>query len=229
MTNTPREDESSIAGRMREKKPSKELGARLRSARERQGVSLRGLARYAGVSPSLVSQIERGGVMPSVGTLFTIATELGLVIDDLFQDKQTQTGAGISRRESDSATGDTNNPIVAPHRRKVIRLAGGVRWEQLTPTSDAQVEFRLVVYEVGAASCPEDSLIRHSGKEYAYIVSGHLGLKLGFEDFELSPGDSVSFDAHVPHRLWGLGDEPAVAIWVLLNPHADNRAPAPES
>ena len=45
-------------------------------------MTVRGLARYIGVSPSLVSQIERGRVMPSVGTLYTIANELGLPVTE---------------------------------------------------------------------------------------------------------------------------------------------------
>jgi DNA-binding XRE family transcriptional regulator len=50
------------------------LGARLRLSRERTGMTVRGMARAIGVSPSLVSQIERGRVMPSVGTLYAIST-----------------------------------------------------------------------------------------------------------------------------------------------------------
>src|ERR1700704_1002758 len=65
---------------------SADLGMRLREGRERKGFTVRGLARYVGVSPSLVSQIERGKVMPSVGTLYTIANQLDLVVDDLFRD-----------------------------------------------------------------------------------------------------------------------------------------------
>jgi mannose-6-phosphate isomerase-like protein (cupin superfamily) len=158
--------------------------------------------------------------MPSVGTLYTIANELGLVVDDLFRDKET-----ASRRGRDRGDGldDSADAVVRPGRRKVIRLAGGVRWERLTPRPDKEVEFLMVVYEVGASSCPEDSLIRHGGKEYAYMISGRLGIKLGFEDFELGPGESITFDAQVPHRLWTIGHEPAVALWVVLNRHGDSR------
>src|SRR3954466_14883087 len=66
-------------------KMSANLGPRLRVAREQKGMTVRGLARYVGVSPSLVSQIERSRVMPSVGTLYAIANQLGLVVDDLFK------------------------------------------------------------------------------------------------------------------------------------------------
>jgi mannose-6-phosphate isomerase-like protein (cupin superfamily) len=84
-------------------------------------------------------------------------------------------------------------------------------------------EFLVVVYNVGAESCPTDALIRHGGKEYACIISGRLGIRIGFEEFELGPGDSIAFDAQMPHRLWTLGREPAEALWVVLNRHGDNR------
>jgi hypothetical protein len=56
---------------------------------------------------------------------------------------------------------------------------------------------------------------------------GRLGVKIGFESFELGPGDAITFDARMPHRLWTIGDEPAAAVWVVLNRHGDTRsAPA---
>ena len=124
---------------------SKDLGARLRQARERKGFTVRGLARYVGVSPSLVSQVERGRVMPSVGTLYSIANQLELVVDDLFRD------AGKGPRGDRGATrDDAADPVQRPANRKTIRLAEGVRWERLTPRPDPEVEFLYVVYEAGA-------------------------------------------------------------------------------
>ena len=196
------------------------IGPKLRQAREHKNMSVRGLARYVGVSPSLVSQIERGRVMPSVGTLYSIANELGLVVDDLF------TGAQPRSRKSDRAdmaVADVVNPVLKSGQRKIIKLADGVRWERLTPTPDKDVEFLVVVYDVGAESCPKDALIRHGGKEYAYVLSGRLGIKIGFEEFELGAGDSIAFDAQMPHRLWTVGKEPAEALWVVLNRHGDAR------
>jgi transcriptional regulator with XRE-family HTH domain len=199
---------------------SSAIGPRLRQAREQKNMSVRGLARYVGVSPSLVSQIERGRVMPSVGTLYSLANELGLVVDDLFTGAQTRKNRD---RDDDMAAADVANPVLKSGQRKVIKLADGVRWERLTPTPDKDVEFLVVVYDVGAESCSKDALIRHGGKEYAYILSGQLGIKIGFEEFELGPGDSIAFDAQMPHRLWTVGREPAEALWVVLNRHGDNR------
>jgi transcriptional regulator with XRE-family HTH domain len=214
----PERDQSKVAASRA--KVSSGIGPKLRQARERKNMSVRGLARYVGVSPSLVSQIERGRVMPSVGTLYSIANELGLVVDDLFGGTHSRSKG---RDESEHAVADIANPVLTAGQRKSIRLADGVRWERLTPTPDRDVEFLVVVYDVGAESCPKDALIRHGGKEYAYMISGRLGIKIGFEDFELGPGDSIAFDAQMPHRLWTIGREPAEAIWVVLNRHGDSR------
>ena len=188
------------------------LGTRLREARERVGITVRGLARTVGVSASLISQIETGRVMPSVATLYAIANELNLLVDDLFRDP---TPAPRSRGAKSSVA--PTGPVQRGGERRSIRLAAGVRWELLTPAPDDDVEFLYVVYDVGGASCAENALQRHGGKEYAYIISGRLGVRIGFEQFELAAGDSITFDAQMPHRLWAIGDEPAIAIWVVRN------------
>src|SRR5712692_5195086 len=91
---------------------SKDLGARLRAAREGKGMTVRGLARYVGVSPSLVSQIERSRVMPSVGTLYAIANELGLVVDDLFRGSAPKTKGRDRSVEKESSFADIQNPVL---------------------------------------------------------------------------------------------------------------------
>jgi transcriptional regulator with XRE-family HTH domain len=196
------------------------FGSRLRAERKRLDISLRELARRIDVSPSLVSQIERGLAMPSVSTLWLLATELGLTLDQLFSTPE-RSPSGQATPHKDVSPPET--PVQHPHTRKRIRLAGGVLWERLTAQSDDEVEFLRVVYEAGAESCPPDSLFRHGGKEYAYILSGRLGLQIGFETYELDAGDSVTFSAQMPHRLWAIGSEPAQAIWVVINRTNDKR------
>ena len=205
------------------------LGAKLRAARERSGATVRGVARAVGGSPRLVSQIERGRVMPSVGTLYAITTELGLLLDEVFKDGPETAGPAPSAPAAiDPAPGvtraRTDGPVQRHETRRVIRLASGVRWELLTATPDDELEFLYVVYDVGGESCAEDSMMRHGGKEYAYVLSGRLGVKIGFEEFEIRPGDSISFDAQMPHRLFAMGEQPAVAVWAVLNRQGDRRA-----
>jgi transcriptional regulator with XRE-family HTH domain len=197
--------------------PSK-VGNRLRAERERRGMSLRELARRVGVSPSLVSQIELDRVNPSVSTLYALVTELGMTMSDVFGDS-AQTASRVVRARSDG-----DGLVARPETRQVINLASGVRWESLTTHSDPDVEFLYVVYPVGAESCPEDALVTHAGREYGYVASGTLGVRVGFDEYELGAGASIAFDSSSPHRLWAVGAEPVTAIWVVIGRAADPRA-----
>ncbi len=192
----------------------RDLGPRLNAARMQAGVGLRALARQIGVSPALISQIESGRTAPSVSTLYAIATALNLSFDYLFR--------------GESPAGDRATPgpakVQHAHERPTVRLASGVRWERLTWTVRNDFEFLHVVYEVGSASCEEGVLLQHGGEEYAYVLSGRLGLIIGSDHYELGAGDSLSFDASTPHRIWNADDHPALAIWAVLQRRFDERA-----
>jgi transcriptional regulator with XRE-family HTH domain len=193
------------------------IGPRLRAQREQMGLSLREVARRIGVSASLISQIERDKVNPSVSTLYALTQELRLTMGDLFAvDDVVSAGSSASSPVRTA-------PLVTPEQRAVITLASGVTWERLTPTSDPTIEFLYVVYDAGSESCPEDSLVTHGGREYGYVVSGRLGVRIGFDEYDLGPGDSVSFDSSSPHRLWTMGNEPVEAIWVVVGRQSDAR------
>jgi transcriptional regulator with XRE-family HTH domain len=206
-----------VATTDRSLEPSK-VGSRLRRERERRGISLRELARRVGVSPSLVSQIELDRVNPSVSTLYALVTELGLTMGEVFGDVAQPTPRIVPERHDDESLAAT------PGTRSILNLASGVRWERLTPHSEPDVEFLYVVYPVGAESCSEDALVRHGGREYGYVSSGTLGVRVGFDEYELGPGASIAFDSSSPHRLWTIGDEPVHAIWVVIGRAADPRA-----
>lgn len=184
-------------------------------------MSLRELARRVGVSPSLVSQIELDRVNPSVSTLYALVSELGMTMSDVFGDG-AQPAPRVRRPQRD-ADGDEGR-VTRPDARRVINLASGVRWERLTPRSDPDVEFLHVMYPVGAESCPQDALVTHGGREYGYVTSGTLGVRVGFDEYELGPGTSIVFDSSSPHRLWAIGDEPVHAVWLVIGRGADPRA-----
>jgi transcriptional regulator with XRE-family HTH domain len=193
------------------------IGGRLRAERERRRISLRELARRVGVSPSLVSQIELDRVNPSVSTLYALVTELGMTMSEVFGDSRPAERAAPH-------VSSTDGLAERPETRRVIDLASGVRWERLTPHTDRDVEFLYVTYPVGAESCPEDALMTHGGKEYGYVTSGTLGVRVGFEEYELGPGGSIAFDSSSPHRLWTIGDEPVSAVWFVIGRKADPRS-----
>ena len=192
-----------------------DLGSRLREERERARISQRELARRLGVSASLISQIESGQSKPSVSTLYAIVTELGVSLDDVFRihDDELSIATAVGA-ESDSAV--VARPVVHPTERHVVELDSGVIWERLTSHEHEDVDFLHVIYDVGGSSASDERLMRHPGREYGYVLSGRLGVQLGFERHELGPGDSIAFDSTTPHRLWNLGDEAVHGIWFVV-------------
>lgn len=192
-----------------------DLGSRLREERERARISQRELARRLGVSASLISQIESGQSKPSVSTLYAIVTELDVSLDDVFRvhDDELSIATAVGA-ESDSAI--VARPVVHPTERHVVELDSGVIWERLTSHEHEDVDFLHVIYDVGGSSASDERLMRHPGREYGYVLSGRLGVQLGFERHELGPGDSIAFDSTTPHRLWNLGDEAVHGIWFVV-------------
>jgi mannose-6-phosphate isomerase-like protein (cupin superfamily)/DNA-binding XRE family transcriptional regulator len=252
------------------------LGARLRLAREGRRLSVREVARRIGCSASLISQIERGVSAPSVGVLYSLATELGSSLDYLLfgsdQARRTdlrsrpdpaqagglggqagglggqagglggqgsglggqagglggqagglggQGGGGSGPAAAAVGRGATvSQPPCIVQRadcRKIIDLASGVRWERLTPGSDAMTDFLEVVYSPGGHSTDERRPLRHDGREYGLVISGTLQANVGFESYELGPGDSIAFDSSTPHEYLNRTGDVVHAIWVVVH------------
>lgn len=208
------------------------LGARLREERDRVGLSLRELARRLEVSPSLVSQIETGKTQPSVRTLYAMVSELGVSLDDVFAPTSKEpdvqpppSSPRTSRQKVSSPAGEEAEPTEGHGRiqraatRRVIDLGSGVHWERLTTWDDRDVDFLYAIYEAGGSSSPDGSLMRHNGREFGIVLTGRLGVTVGFEEHVLGPGDSIAFESSSPHRLHNDGDEVVTAIWMVLGRH----------
>ena len=101
--------------------------------------------------------------------------------------------------------------------RRIIDLASGVRWERLTPQSEAMTDFLEVIYSPGGHSTDERRPLRHDGREYGLIISGTLQANVGFESYELGPGDSIAFDSSVPHEYLNKTGDYVHAIWVVVH------------
>jgi len=208
------------------------MGDRLRAARVARGLSLRALAERLGVSPSLISQVETGRAKPSVSTLYAIVNALGISLDELlFTDAWSASSALVRPLPGSPDNGERTarkgaaalpvpidlpaDPVQRATDRAAIRLASGVTWERLTTASIPNVDFLYVTYEVGGASSPENAFQRHAGQEWGYVVSGTLGVRIGFEEYRLGPGDAIAFDSGTPHRLFNAGDEPVHGVWFV--------------
>jgi transcriptional regulator with XRE-family HTH domain len=205
-----------------------DLGHRLRAAREEKKIGLRELARRLGVSPSLISQIETGKTEPSINTLFAIVSELELSVNEIVFDPSRDSGRRseqttspqepvTKRRAAGPVSADApGSPIQRSANRTSISLESGVGWDRLTAQPDHNVDFLLLRYPPGSESTPPQSLMRHNGTEYGYVLSGRLQVSLGFENYVLEPGDSISFDCTQPHRFATVGDETVEAVWFVV-------------
>lgn len=186
------------------------MGRRIAAYRTQRGLRVSDLARSVGVSPSLVSQIERGQSRPSVSTLFAVAETLGLPVDAFFREQP----GSASPVEPRAARVYTDPYVVRRAERVGIDIEGGVRWERLTPTTLRDVEFMELVYGPGAQSSP--TLYRHPGTEMIVILSGRLDIYLGFDSYHLGPGDSMHFSSALPHRYVNPTQETTRAVTTIL-------------
>lgn len=195
------------------------LGPRLREIRLERGISLRELARRLDLSPSSISQIETGKMRPSVPTLYAFVAEFGVTVDEVFeqgppslaQTSPTVPGPGLALQRAEG--------------RPAIALNAGVTWERLMFWADEDVDFIEATYAPGGASGPPDALVRHNGHEFGHVLSGNLRVVVGFDEFILGPGDSITFPSSTPHRLSNEGSEPVQAIWVVRGRRGDQPAP----
>jgi len=187
-----------------------DVSDRLRQARVSKDMTLRALAARIGVSPSLISQVETGKVKPSVNTLYALAVELDVSVDEVLF-------GGVMSAQSPTATADS--PAVCVQRaggRASVELAPGVLWERLTGASEPGFDFLHLVYTPGSASVPEGTSHRHGGREWGYVMSGTIAVEVAGVTHMLDAGDSIAFSSSDVHRLFNPGSVDARAIWFIL-------------
>ena len=204
-----------------------DLGQRLREAREEKKIGLRELARRLGVSASLISQIETGKTEPSINTLFAMVSELELSVNEIVFDARqgaeqpAEAQAGNGDVAAPPAPGPArpeppDSPVQRSTNRTSISLESGVSWQRLTAQADHNVDFLYLRYPPGSESTPAQSLMRHNGTEYGYILKGRLQVSIGFDTYEIGPGDTIAFDCTQPHRFATVGDETVEAVWFVV-------------
>jgi len=214
------------------------IGRRLARLRTERGVKVSALAREVGVSPSLISQIERGQSRPSVSTLFELAQALDVSVDAFFRDEVEDVpapraappapvpspAAGLPPdQRAGGADGPRDRYVIRRDERDVIEVEGGVRWQSLTPRPMEQLEFLELVYEGRAESGAR--LYRHPGMEIVVVLSGRLDIHVGFEHFQLRPGDSIQFPSFMPHRYVNPTAETARAVTVIIHDDTPDAPP----
>jgi transcriptional regulator with XRE-family HTH domain len=181
-------------------------------------MSMSALARAIGVSPSMISQIERGQTLPSVETLFALAHALGASVDTFFENGPATSlaadGLSTTRPRSEATSAD-GRLVVPKEARATIAIHGGIRWERLTPRAMEDFEFLELIYEPGAES--SEHLYPHPGYEMVLVLSGRFEIQVGFEHYTLDPGDSIAFDSSLPHRYVNPLSQESRAVTTILH------------
>jgi XRE family transcriptional regulator, regulator of sulfur utilization len=170
------------------------FGTRIRSLREGMDLSLRDLSERSGVSAPMLSQVERGETSPTLSIAERIASGLELSLSQLLR------------------LDDTDG--VAVVRAAERRHGGGSRhrYEVLTPPLPGlRAEVSLHSLAPGAATAgPDDPPMHEPGsRETAVVVEGPLRFVYGTRVHELDSGDTVTFDADLPHHFENPGDADA--------------------
>ncbi|HXS47324.1 MAG TPA: XRE family transcriptional regulator [Solirubrobacterales bacterium] len=176
------------------------VGPRIRALREAMGFSLRDLAERSGVSAPMLSQVERGATSPTLAVATKIAAGLELTLSQLLRLDEGEHVA-INR---------------AGERRRYER--GGHHFEELTPPLPGQrADVSLHTLKPGATTGgPGDPPIHEPGsRETAVVLTGVLALVVDGARHELHAGDSVTFDADLPHHFENEGEEQARFLAVI--------------
>jgi transcriptional regulator with XRE-family HTH domain len=181
------------------KRPGQDaLGQRIRQLRLARGMIAADLASGAGVSPSFLSQVERGLASPSLKVLNALANALEVTVGALVEeDPRDQYGVN-----------DRIAEIVRADARKVMRRASGPDYQLLSPDLRGEIEFILVELAVGDAALPAS----HEGEEQLVVLRGALTLEVAGQRFVLQPGDAVRFEPSQPHRTLNEGAETVVYL-----------------
>jgi transcriptional regulator with XRE-family HTH domain len=171
------------------------LGPRLRHERLSRGLSLTRLAQAAGLTKSLLSQVERGIAEPSLASLRKVALALGVPLSQLFSEPP-RLGAVVRRGEG-----------------KEIRWARlGVSYEVLSSDDRKNIQMLLLRLAPGGKTCEKPTPGRSAGEECAVVLSGTVEVVVGEQTYRLGEGDSISLDCTAAHQYANVGTTPALLV-----------------
>lgn len=157
------------------------LGEALREARAGR-YTIEELAAKSRISAGSISQIERGIANPSFETLWRLATTLGVPIRALFPE---------DRRN--------HSPVVRKKDRRRLEIPrDSLVYEMLTPNSNGTLEILLLEIPPGYDGGVRQRL-SHDGEKFIHVRAGELVVRVGDREWTLGEGDSITFDANVPH------------------------------
>lgn len=171
------------------------IGAKLRSTRIAQGLTLAQVAESSGLSKGFLSRVERDETSPSVATLVQLCQVLSLPVGALFAEPEVQR---ITRAD-------------APH----INLGGaGVSELLMSPRGESRVQLIRSSLEPGAHGGHELYTV-NCDVEVMHVIAGAVTVQFADRSVRLETGDALTFPGREPHTWHAEDDAPAEVCWVL--------------
>jgi transcriptional regulator with XRE-family HTH domain len=156
------------------------LGRKLRELRLRRELTLNEVARQTKMSASMLSQLERGLVAPSLATLYALAQYYGTHLAGLFHENNTDDGDLVRRGE-----------------RVVMHLPRSDATYELLGRGRHDLQMFEMIMTAGQGST--DHTISHAGEECVLVLQGVARARVGAQEFVLNEGDSLQYSAMLPH------------------------------
>lgn len=177
-----------------------DLGARVRSLRTEQKMTLQELSARSQVSVGMLSHIERGQTSPSLKTLERLRVALGVPLARFFEPEEARVAdAGI---------------VVRRDRRGQLPFDKlGLTKELLSPPGHSDLEVLMLVIEPGGGSGSEPWT--RAGEKAGLVLDGRFQLDVGERSYVLEAGDSFQFDSRQPHSFRNLSDRQAHVLWII--------------
>jgi transcriptional regulator with XRE-family HTH domain len=183
------------------------LGEKVKDLRLQKRYTLRQVSGKTGLSIGLLSQVENNAVSPPVATLLRIARALDVSIGYFFREEESKERAVVVRKDE---------------RRKVFRRMparhgeSGYTYEALAYTKNSKhMEPFLVEFE--AKKKEEVAFLNHRGEEFLFLFRGRLAFHYNQDEIVLQAGDSLYFEADVPHAFRALRGKKAQGIVVVFS------------
>lgn len=183
------------------------IGQKIRKLRKQRNMTLKELADQAGVSQSMLSQIERGIASPTIVSLVAIANALA-------------TSAAVFFEETGPLQ-DDQSPVYKSGSKKMLRTETGMTLLPLaakTELKDTVIQLAEIFLDPGGYNRLKPTA--HDGVERFSVLDGSFVVEMGAREYLLERGDSISINASLPHRL--INPSPAMArgVWMIITPRA---------
>lgn len=178
------------------------IGPKLRALRLRKKMGLVELGRHTGLSPALLSKIERGRMVPTLPTLLRIALVFSVGLEHFFTERASRPKKAIIRREE---------------RHRFPERLGDVSPAYEFESLDFPVLDRVMNGYYVEFTDRESRMHQHPGEEFVYVIAGRLHVTVGDETDTLGPGDAMYFESAVPHSYRGAA-RPRTRAVVVTSP-----------